>query len=109
MKFKRIVLMILLLLLGILNEKITVFAMNTGFSTEALSDEQKKTFLSNVNISSVDSVTQKRGIECFDVNDEGLIAIGFSDSERKTVAVYNSEGVFQYGYKFRAEGIFGLE
>lgn len=65
MKFKRIVLMILLLLLGILNEKITVFAMNTGFSTEALSDEQKKTFLSNVNISlalKVSLVLSRKGL-----------------------------------------------
>lgn len=88
---------------------INVSAMNTGFSTETLTEDQKEIFLKNVNISILDKEPQKNTIECFDVNSNQLIAIGQKTSERKTICIYSKEGIFQYGYTFNCTGSFGVE
>ena len=41
-------------------------------------------------------------IECFDVREDGMIALGFNRSpEMKYVAVLDADGVFQYGCTFK--------
>lgn len=100
---------VLLLLILLINGGIVALAMNTGFSTEALSEKDKDTFLTNVNISVLRYEPSKKTIECFDVNENGLIAIGCDSSDNKTIGVYSSDGVFQYGYKFKYNGSFGVE
>ena len=99
------------LLIGVitLSLQMPVYAMETGFSTEAMPDAEKDKFISNVNIMVLHSEPQKRGIKCFDVSDEGLIAIGTSNSEQKTISVYTIDGDFQYGYTFHSNGSFGVE
>ena len=99
---------IILLLLLLINSKEHVLAMNTGFSTEFLTEEERKTFLSNVNISILKEEPQKDVIECFDVNQDGLIAIGLSNFEKKTICIYDGN-YFLYGYEFRCNGDFGVE
>lgn len=100
---------VLLLLFLSTNEMIEVFAMNTGFTTEALSEKDKATILANINISVLKYEPPRKAITCFDVNENGLIAIGCESSENKTIGIYTSDGVFQYGYKFRDNGRFGVE
>ena len=46
-----------------------------------------------------------RLIKCFDVNETGYYAIGFKNN---TIQVYDSLGVFQYGYRFDTDGTYGL-
>ena len=101
--------LVILLLLLVVNGEEEVLAMNTGFSTEILPDEAKNTFLTNVNISMLANEPPKRAIECFDVNEEGMIAIGSGGSVEKTIAIYDMAGSFQYGYKFNTYGSFGVE
>lgn len=84
-------------------------AMNTVFSTEQLIEKEKSTFLENVNISFVEAAPPRRTIECFDVNQDGLIVLGESSSDKKMVCVYSEKGVFQYGYSFSCSGNFGVE
>ena len=108
MKYIRTVFAILLILTLMLNVK-DVFAMDTGFSTEPLSEADKNNFLSNANISILDTEPKKEAIECFDVNEEGMIAIGSGGSVEKTIAIYDMAGSFQYGYKFNTYGSFGVE
>ena len=86
-----------------------VYAMNTAFSTERLSEEEEEKFLANVNISVLMDEPQKRKIECFDVKENGLVVIGTSEENRKFVGVYSEEGSFQYGYEFKCDGTFGVE
>ena len=99
---------IVLLLFLLIGGGAEVLAMNTGFSTEPLSEDDIDTFLKNVNISVIEEEPKKRAIDCFAVNDDGIIAIGCSDSENKTVCIYTSEGEFQYGYRFECSGNFGV-
>ena len=109
MRRLRIFLTIVFIFVLIWHGEIETFAMDTGFSTETLSEDEEKTVLKNVNISLFNSEYQKDSIVCFDVNSDGLIAVGCSDGEKKTIAVYTIDGIFKYGYKFKSSGSFGLE
>ncbi len=88
---------------------IQVNAMNTGFSTEELAEETKTTFVSNINLLPLKAETAKKGIQCFDVNEQGMIAIGQNGSQGKEVCVYTSQGEFLYGYAFDCTQSFGVE
>lgn len=105
----RYIFVILLLLLLLINGGVGVLAMNTGFSTESLPQDDTDTFLKNINLSVLTSEPSKEAIECFDVNEDGFIAIGCSTFENKTVCIYTSDGDFQYGYSFECSGSFGIE
>jgi len=83
---------------------IEVNAVNTGFQTNQLPTEQKKTFISNIDILVIDEEPAKKSISCFDVNSNQSIAIGQSALDRKTICIYSAEGVFQYGYTFDCTG-----
>lgn len=48
-------------------------------------------------------------VECFDVKEDGMLAVGTSESNKKTVCVFDSSGVFQYGYRFVSFGNFYLD
>ncbi len=99
----------LLLLVLIANIKIMIFAMDTGFSTESMSDEKMNTFLGNVSFKLLDEEHKGMSIERFDINENGMFAIGGERFEHKKVAVYDIEGVFQYGIAFESSGTFYLE
>jgi len=110
MKMKRSCLFLLFTFIFVLfTNMMTVEAVHTGFQTDYMTNEDKNTFISNVNISPIDQEPAKNTIKCFDVNNNHLIAIGQNASERKTICVYSNEGVFQYGYTFRCNGDFGIE
>lgn len=110
MKFKRIHLLVsLVLLVVIFTSAIEVNALNTGFSTEELSEEKKTTFISNIDVLPLGAEPERKSILCFDVNEQGMIAIGQKDSQRKEICVYSSQGEFLYGYAFNCTQSFGVE
>lgn len=89
---------------------IKVNALNTGFDTNDSPAEKKESSISNINLSLITEEPAKKGIVCFDVNDNHLIAVGQrAASIKKTVCVYSTDGVFQYGYTFECYGTFGVE
>ncbi len=108
MRYIRYISTIIFLLL-LIGGGVEVFAMNTGFSTVSLSADDIDTFFKNVKISVLTDEPPKKAIECFSVNEDGLIAIGCSNLENKTVCIYSSDGDFQYGYSFKTTGSFGIE
>ena len=83
---------------------IEVNAMNTGFETEELPQDQIETILVNTNIKLLSSEPAKRSIQHFDVNYNGLIAIVQENLACECICVYSSGGVFQYGYTFDTDG-----
>ena len=90
---------VLLFLTGVLETK----AMNTGFATEDFTEEKKAQVMENIDITLFTTTPQKRGILCFDVNEQGMIAISMEHGLRKKeICVYSSQGEFLYGYAFRA-------
>ena len=101
MKYKRILLLLLFVLLMIVSANIIkVNAMNTGFSTEELSEETKKNFVSYVGITLLRTEPVKSAIVCFDVNEQGMIVVGEKEGDEKKICVYTSHGEFLYGYTF---------
>lgn len=109
LKYIRIICATLLLLIILTNVGEEALAKNTGFSTITLPKEDIDLFLDSINISVLKKEPQKKAIKCFDVNESGQIAIGCGDSNYKTVCIYTSSGVFQYGYSFKCSGTFGIE
>ncbi len=101
----------LLLLLLIFTNVSEAFAMNTGFSvTDSFSDEEKKHIIKTSNVKLLKEEPVKESIQCFDVNKDDLIAIGTKNiSNIYYIGIYNSNGIFQYGYSFIDSGSFGIE
>lgn len=110
MKLKVSYLFVVSLLLCYFFSNVTaVKAMNTGFKTTSFSTEEKINFLSNVNISFIKNEPPKESVACFDVNSEGLVAIGQETQGKKIICVYSKYGDFEYGYTFNCFGDFGVE
>lgn len=85
-----------------------VFAQSAELATTDLSQEEMKMILQNIDITVVDHEGVKIPIECFDVNDKEIIAIGGSDSINKTIYLYDKTQ-FVRGYTFKDNGSYGLE
>lgn len=109
MKMMKNVFMTLLVLLLLSCNCLTTCAINSGFDLEPISNERKIQIQNNIDISVFEQEVLGNTIECFDVNDDGMIALGTNKSSQKFVSVYNSQGVFQYGYQFNCSGSFGIE
>lgn len=112
MKLKYIYRLLLLsvILFTSLFRSIEVEAMHTGFDTEELSEEKKERILSYISLTLLETAPKKRGIRCFDVNEQGMIAVGQECSIlRKEVCVYSSQGAFLYGYTFKDYGSISIE
>ncbi|SEW32783.1 hypothetical protein [[Clostridium] fimetarium] len=109
MNVKKTVTITLLFFVFALGSGLKTSAMTTGFTTESMNSEKQKLFKSNINIISLHSYVKTNPIVCFDVNNDGLIALGFDDDSHKTICVYNPDGEFIYGYSFESSGSFGVE
>ena len=109
MKMMKNVFTTLIVLLLIVHNCLTTYAMNSGFELEPISIDRELQIQDNINISVFEQEVSGNTIECFDVNDNGFIALGTKKSNQKFVSIYNSQGVFQYGYQFYCNGSFGVE
>lgn len=86
---------------------IRVFAANPGFYTESISVERKEKILSNISFSPMEFEPREKGFECFDINEHGMIVLVSSTFKGKSICVYDSDGVFQYGFTFDDAGSVG--
>ncbi len=86
-----------------------VFASDIGFTTEPMVGDAAEEFLSAIELVGRNNEIKDRPIQCFDVSDDGLIAVGFKYSGWKIINVYTSTGVLKYGYQFKTPGDFGVE
>ena len=103
------VLLLFVFIFVLFTNVIEVNAMNTWFSVEELNKEGQNVFVLNLGISLLTVEPAKRGVLCFDVNAEGMIAIGRKGSHSKEVCVYSSDGTFLYGYTFNCSQSFAVE
>lgn len=87
----------------------SAYCIDTGFETESMETNLKSTFLSNIVLEVFYTEPEKLLIDDFDVNSTGLIALGTSNSTAKRICVYDSDGIFKYGYKFNSSGDFVIE
>ena len=111
MKIKRKSLFLLIALISVLlTSTIPANALNTGFDIYDMPAEEKASFISNINLSLITEEPAQKSIVCFDVSNNHLIAVGQNDfNRRKTICVYSTDGVFQYGYTFNCYANFGVE
>ena len=110
MRVKKLVMFLLVVLLYVWGGSTSVLAMNTGFTLQTMKVEDQRTFLSNIQFIKNEKEPHKNSIVCFDVNEDGFIAIGTSDPlSRKSISVYNTSGNYLYGYDFNCEQSFGVE
>lgn len=98
-----------LLLFLLVHCRIEVSAMNTRFSTKSLPEQEKSVFLDNIDLSLTKEQPKNIAIACFDVNENGLYAIGQKSGDYKSVCIYSPDGHYQYGYNFNCSGSFGIE
>lgn len=108
MRNRQYLCIILLVLAIIFNEKNKVLAMDTGFSTVPLDAATIGTVLENICIVPLSDEPSKAAIKCFAVDEDGSVAIGSNNSENRIVCVYSSKGEFQYGFRFKCSGSFGV-
>ncbi|MBQ6172737.1 MAG: hypothetical protein IJK58_03740 [Clostridia bacterium] len=109
MKNKELYIFLLpLLFVIIIFLSLSVSAAGDGFITEPLTEEQVERILKNTNITALNAEPTKQAIICFDVSDNGLIAVGYEINSGGIICVYTIEGEFQRGYKFRDPGSFLL-
>ena len=109
MRNKRFFMLFFIALLYVCCGSTGVLAMDTGISMQTMKTEDQKTFIFNIQLVKEEKEPAKNSIVCFDVNEDGLIAIGTSDSSRKSVSVYNLSGDYKYGYNFNCDQSFGIE
>ena len=84
-----------------------VHAMNTGFQTEDISSKELK---GSFSILYLPKEPKRTAIECFDVNEEGVIALCTHEFRSEyTVRIYSRDGVFQYGLQFQSDGMIQVE
>lgn len=83
-------------------------------SSEGTSDDLSKSEQKDVNIS-ISLLTEApngRKIACFDVNENGMVALLLANnffSKNTVISVYDPDGNFQYGYSFKSYGSVGIE
>lgn len=88
--------------------EVNAMAVNTNFSISNITEEKKNTVINNLDISLIEEPS-KTTIECFDVNDNGMIALGHTDYNNAIISIYDSNGIFKYGYSFKYNASFGIE
>lgn len=86
---------------------IAVYADIADLTFYEITEEQKESSLARIGFVIWTVDYSDWAIECFDVREDGMIALGFNRSpEMKYVAVLNADGVFQYGCTFKCGGSF---
>ena len=111
MKYTKYVFVILLSLVIMISGGVNALAMETGFSTEEMSQESIDNLLENIDLTFLTTDDPRKGlIDSFDVSETGMVAISHNRIHgRDNIFVYNSEGEFQYGYSLDAAGMVWVE
>lgn len=85
-----------------------VSALESGFSTEKMSSDEQENIISHLRIEQTDKEPRNNALLCFDVSDNGYVAIGSESLPKKNISVYDEKGSFIYGYNFKSDGSFGV-
>ena len=84
-------------------------AMTLGFTTYSLSGEEKAEAFEKNNLELIHDDSNRTGIQCFDVSQNGSVALAFQSDSKGWIYVYDADDAFQYGFAFFADGDFGIE
>ena len=81
-----------------------VTAASATLETQEYPPESVESFVGNIDVKLISSEPSKGGIYCFDVCEDGRIAIGYDNKD--VISVYSHDGDFLYGYSFDCSGKF---
>lgn len=84
-------------------------AINTGFETTELTPAECEKIKKNLSFSFLSEPPEAHTISCFDINEDGRIAIGTETTSAGRILVYTPEGQFMYGYFFDLDQSYGIE
>ena len=99
-----------LLALLVMLMPVAVFADTSELTFYEKTEESKQSSLARLGFTIWPEDYSDWAIECFDVREDGKIALGFNCAQnRKYVAVLDNDGEFQYGGSFRCSGAFLLD
>ena len=108
MKYVKNQVIVILIFIILLSCGTNVSAMEPEITTKEMNSHEKEKMISDIDITFLETEPVQRAIKCFYVNEKDMIAIGTSNSQEKTICIYNSEGIYQYGYRFRLYGNYGI-
>lgn len=86
-----------------------VFAYGGGMKTEEMPKDEQNSLIENACINVFETKSEEKPIICFDVNEDGLIALGSENQNRKRICVYSEDMTFLYRINFNCNGAFGFE
>lgn len=102
MKYKRC-LSLALILLFLMN--FSFFTRITAIASSDLTEDEINKGLSNVNIVLLKEEPSKKNIDCFDVRNDGTVAIlQERSSNRRVICICGNKSEFLYGYEFTTNG-----
>lgn len=85
---------------------ITVNAATPGETVCSLPEEEKRAFIEELNIESLDQDDRKTSILSFDARDDGTVALAVGGG---MIYVYDPSGEYQYGFRIDSNGDYGIE
>ena len=107
MKYKRCLSLALILLFLM---SFSLFTSVTAIASSDLTEDEINKGLSNVNIILLKEEPSKKNIDCFDVRNDGTVAIlQERSSNRRVICVYDNKSEFLYGYEFTTTGSAAIE
>lgn len=83
-------------------------ATGLDMETEELSTEDRQLFLENLDFKPLSEDLGRSGITCFDVSENGTLAIGMDSGTRGKVYVFDSAGAYLWGYSFTPGQAYGV-
>lgn len=83
---------------------------STSMTFHSLSEKEKNEIVEGINLQNVQNDSKKESIQCFDVSENGMVAIGIGSDygNSKTIYVYDTSGIFQYGFQFDCDGDYAI-
>lgn len=87
----------------------TIDVKSVGMETHSISTEEKASIIENIHLQIIQEDSRNTSIQCFDVSQDGMIALGSSSGGNKLIYVYDASGTFQYGFCFYCDGAYGIE
>ena len=107
MRLKTVLLLVpVLLICGIFAN--TVYATEYPIKTYRIDEADKTAVISKTNMQPIETDSIRGRIECFDVSQDGDVAIGIDNTSSSVIYVYDATGVFQYGFSFNVDGDYGI-
>lgn len=85
-----------------------VNAVSLNIETEDLSLDDRQALLKDLNFRPSSDSLGKTGITCFDIREDGTIAVGMSSGNDAKVYLFDSEGVYMWGYSFTPAQAYGV-